>query len=191
MGERCLCHTMNVDRRRYLALAGGAVTTAAAGCSGGSSDTTTTSGGQTSTTGGSGGSAKIVGMYTEGGNYYFDPIGLYVEPGTTVTFENRSGAHTSTSYSSDNDAKQRIPKDAQGWDSGILTSVGATFDVTFDVKGTYDYYCTPHKTLDMIGRIVVGEAGGPAEGSMPPDGKVPTSDKIISEKSISYDSFQG
>ncbi len=33
--------------------------------------------------------------------------------------------------------------------------------------------------MGMITWIVVGEPGGPAEGSMPPDGSVPTSQQII------------
>ncbi|GGL51821.1 hypothetical protein GCM10009039_07600 [Halocalculus aciditolerans] len=130
-------------------------------------------------------------MYTENGEYYFDPIGLYVEKGTTVTFVNESGAHTSTSYSEDNDAENRIPSGAETWDSGTLTEEDATFDHAFNTTGTFDYFCIPHKSLEMIGRIVVGEPGGPAEGTMPPDGTVPASEKIVSEKSISYDSFQG
>lgn len=118
-------------------------------------------------------------MVTEGDDYLFDPIGLHVEPGTTVTFENAQGSHNSVSYA------DRIPDGAAEWS----TTVGETAEHTFEEPGTYDYYCQPHKTLGMVGRVVVGEPGGPAEGSMPPDGNVPASDVIVEEGSVSYDAF--
>lgn len=118
-------------------------------------------------------------MVTEGSNYYFDPVGLFVEPGTTVTFENAAGSHNSVSY------ENRIPSAASTWS----TTVGETADHTFEEPGTYDYYCQPHRTLGMVGRIVVGEPGGPADGSMPPDGEVPDSGTIVDEGSVSYEAF--
>lgn len=122
---------------------------------------------------------KTVEMKTEGEAQFFDPIGLFVEPGTTVTFENVSGFHNSESY--DN----RIPSAAGTWS----TAVGETGEHTFDEPGTYDYYCQPHKTLGMVGRLVVGEPGGPAEGSMPPDGDVPDSQTIVDQGRVGYDAF--
>ena len=124
-----------------------------------------------------------VSMVTEGSEYYFDPIGLAVEPGDTVEWVNESGSHSSTSYD------DRVPEGAETWDSGVLSEEGATFRHTFETGGTYDYFCTPHRTLEMVGRVVVGEPGGPAEGSMPPDGDVPASDAIVEAGSVSYDSF--
>jgi len=118
-------------------------------------------------------------MVTDGDEYYFDPIGLYVEPGTTVTFENAAGSHNSVAYT------DRIPSEAGGWQ----TSTGETADHTFEEPGTYDYYCAPHQTLGMVGRIVVGEPGGPAEGSVPPDGDVPDSATIVEEGSVTYEAF--
>lgn len=137
--------------------------------------------------------STTVQMVTEGSDYYFDPIGLFVEPGTTVTWQNESGSHSATAYKEGNGPATvtRIPESAEAWDSGILTEQGATYQYRFDTTGTYDYFCTPHKTLGMVGRIVVGEPGGPAEGSMPPDGEVPTSQTIVEQESVSYDTFTG
>lgn len=115
--------------------------------------------------------------------YYFDPVGLAVEPGTTVEWSNRSGEHSSTAY------EDRIPSEAAAWDSELLSEEGETFSHTFDAEGTYDYFCTPHQALGMVGRIVVGEPGGPAEEDMPPDGEVPDSQRIVDEGSVSYDDF--
>ena len=153
--------------------------------------TQTGTGTGTGTAGGGGGATNTVQMVTESGSYYFDPIGLFVEPGTTVTWTIQSGSHSSTAYAEGNGAASvtRIPQGAEPWDSGILSEQGATFTHTFETTGTYDYFCTPHKALGMVGRIVVGEPGGPAEGSMPPDGEVPQSQTIVDQGAVSYSEF--
>lgn len=139
------------------------------------------------------GGEASVDMMTDGNEFIFDPVGLYVEPGTEVTWVNQSGGHSSTAYVEGNPQSEtrRIPEDAEGWDSGFVSEEGAEFSHTFEVEGTYDYYCTPHKTQGMVARIVVGSPGGPAEGSTPPDGDVPESSAIVEQGTISYDDFQG
>ncbi|MFC7116347.1 plastocyanin/azurin family copper-binding protein [Natronoarchaeum sp. GCM10025703] len=117
------------------------------------------------------------------GNNYFDPIGLHVQPGTTVRFEIAAGTHSATAY------ENRIPLDASPFDSGVISSGG--YEYTFEEPGTYDYYCIPHKTVGMVGRIVVGNPGGPAEESPIPDGDVPESDAIVEQGAIAYGSGTG
>lgn len=147
----------------------------------------------TETTDGADDGTSTVAMITDGNEYYFDPIGLFVEQGATVTWTNESGAHSSTAYQDGNGSAEttRIPEDAVAWDSGTLSEEGATFEHTFETTGTFDYFCIPHKMLGMIGRIVVSEPGGPAEGSMPPDGDVPESQTIVEQGSVSYEEFSG
>ena len=199
--------TAGVKRRQVLKSSGLIATTAItslAGCSSGSTGDTAADGegGETTDDGGTGGdtptttspsgsSSKTVLMVTEGGTYYFDPIGLFVESGETVTFEVKSGNHSATAYDRGNEYANvtRIPDGAEGWDSGVLSGQGTTFDHTFETAGTYDYFCIPHKRLGMVGRIVVGEPGGPAEGSMPPDGTVPESQAIVDRGAVSYEEF--
>jgi plastocyanin len=132
-------------------------------------------------------------MVTEGSEYYFDPIGLFVESGDTVTFEIQSGSHSATAYKEGTSSASvnRIPESAETFNSETLSEQGATYEHTFETTGTYDYFCIPHKSLGMVGRIVVGEPGGPAEGSMPPDGDVPESQTIVDQGSVSYSSFSG
>ncbi|MEX2541625.1 MAG: plastocyanin/azurin family copper-binding protein [Trueperaceae bacterium] len=95
-------------------------------------------------------------MVTEGSSFYFDPVGLLVEPGTTVRFINESGQHTATAYCEGNGKSNRIPEGAECWDSGMLVEEGATFEVTLTEEGVYDYFCLPHESLGMVGRIIVG-----------------------------------
>lgn len=151
---------MSLRRREFLATTGAAI----------GLGTTGTATAQDGTT---------VQMITDGSTYYFDPIGLHVEPGTTVTFENVAGSHNSVAY------EDRIPDGATAWS----TPIGQTATHTFEEPGTYDYYCQPHRTLGMVGRIVVGEPGGPAAGSMPPDGDVPTGETIVEQDRVPYEAF--
>ena len=114
-------------------------------------------------------------------NNYFDPIGLYVEPGTTVRFEIEAGSHSAIAY------EDRIPAKATPFDSGTISQGG--FEYTFETPGTYDYYCIPHQSMGMVGRIVVGEPGGPAEAIPIPDGDVPESEVILEQETVSIDQF--
>ena len=193
-----------MERRQILKSVGLAATASLAGLAGCSSpnsgtgsetDTTPTPSGQspTGTETSQQGGTPIVQMGTGASEYYFDPIGLFVESGTTVTFRIESGSHSATAYQEGNGPASvtRIPEAAQAWDSGILSERGATFEHTFETSGTHDYYCIPHKTLGMVGRIVVDEPGGPAEGSMPPDGKVPESQTIVEQGTVPYSDFSG
>jgi len=86
------------------------------------------------------------------GNHEFSPADLTVEPGTTVAFEWDSGGHTVTVDSQPDDANW------SGVDS--TQSEGHTLTHTFDVEGTYDYYCQPHQS-QMQGTITVGDADEP------------------------------
>ena len=96
-----------------------------------------------------------------GSRVWFDPIGLYVEPGATVRWIVRENVHTATAYHPRNDNHPlRIPESAVPWDSGFLVNPGDHFDVTLTVPGVYDYYCMPHEAVGMVGRIVVGQPRG-------------------------------
>jgi len=97
-----------------------------------------------------------------GSRVWFDPIGLYVEPGTTVRWIVRENVHTTTAYHPRNDHHPlRIPESAVPWDSGYLVHSDDHFDVTLSVPGVYDYYCMPHEAVGMVGRIVVAKPLGP------------------------------
>jgi plastocyanin len=103
-----------------------------------------------------------------GARVWFDPIGLYVQPGATVRWIVRENVHTTTAYHPANEHHElRIPERAVPWDSGVLVHPGDHFDVTLTVPGVYDYYCAPHEGAGMVGRIVVGAALGP--GAQPFD----------------------
>ena len=136
--------------------------------------------------------SHTVEMLTE---LYFDPVGLFVEPGETVSFENVSGTHSATAFHPEIETysiapKQRIPKDAPPWNTGMVNEAGAIRNVTFETVGTYDYFCIPHVHTGMVGRIVVGEAGGPATNDSNPYTSyysLPDSEQIVNEKTVPFD----
>ena len=173
-----------MHRRRILA-AGMVGIAGLAGCSSLGDDAGRT------TTSPSGNDTATVDMVFDESTNYFDPIGLAIDPGDAVSFVMQSGNHSATAYHEENALAEttRIPDEAAPFDSGVLTDEGETYEHTFDVAGTYDYYCTPHKMMGMVGRIVVGDPGGPAETGAIPDGSVPSSDEITKQGSVAYDEF--
>lgn len=144
------------SRRTVLRAAAGAVgASAIAGAAAAEGDDSV---GQAGTTTQQEEDGERVGMVTtEGALQLFTAPVLWVPPETTVTWVNRSGGHSTTAYAPANDRPQRIPDEADPWDSGTLTEEGATFESTFAVVGVYDYYCLPHEGLGMVGRLVVGD----------------------------------
>jgi plastocyanin len=108
------------------------------------------------------------------GQYYFDPVGVFIPVGGTVRwafpFSGGVGALmgiTISAFHPANDNHElRIPDGAQPFDSGPMNKVTdgfVAFEHTFTVEGTYDYFSASHEVLGMVGRIVVGKPGGPAE----------------------------
>lgn len=109
-------------------------------------------------------SLEVIEMRSDalGSRVWFDPIGLHVEPGTTVRWLVRENVHTTTAYHPQNDHHPlRIPERAVPWNSGYLVNPRDHFEVTLTVPGVYDYYCTPHEAAGMVGRIVVARPAGP------------------------------
>jgi YVTN family beta-propeller protein len=87
-------------------------------------------------------SGKHVTILMQGPPQRFEPSRLEIEAGTTVEWVNQgTKVHTVTAENKD-------------WDSGSL-GPGEKFSKEFDQKGTFKYYCIPHRDIGMIGTIVV------------------------------------
>src|SRR4029078_5584582 len=92
-----------------------------------------------------------------GSRVWFDPVGLYVQPGTIVRWIAHENVHTTTAYHPKNDHhSRRIPDAATPWDSGFLVKPGASFEVTLKVPGVYDYYCMHHEGAALVARLCAG-----------------------------------
>ncbi len=137
------------------------------------------------------------------GLWYYDPVGLYLRPGQTVRWICTKWGSSVTAFHPENDNRElRIPEGAQPFDSGLMgDDVNTTFEWTFEVEGTYDYFSRNHEILGLVGRIVVGRPGGPAEkplGYGGREGRTPTfprakevlefvsSQEVVEKKLIRY-----
>ena len=136
-------------RRRVLTALGTAFATAGAGCT---------------AVGSLGGVDGDVGMTAVA----FEPSSVTVTVGEEVVWYNNSArAHSITAY------EDGIPADAayfatggydsedaarEAWDgmNGAITN-GQQYAHTFEVPGTYNYFCIPHERGGMVGTVVVEE----------------------------------
>lgn len=111
-----------------------------------------------------------------GERVWFDPVGLRVDPGTTIRWVIESNVHTATAYHPANGGRpRRIPVGAKPWDSGYLVNPGDAFELLLEVPGVYDYYCLPHEQAGMVGRIVVGRPPFPPAALPLDDPPIPES----------------
>jgi len=77
-------------------------------------------------------------------NFEFSTPELHVAPGTTVRWRN-----TTSNY-------HTVTPDRHGyWTEWQTAGVGELFEVTFTQPGTYPYYCNPHRSLGMMGTVIV------------------------------------
>ncbi len=95
-------------------------------------------------------------------NYAFEPgtdSPLQIEPGTTVTFVWESDTHNIVVDSQPDDA---------GWEGHeTIENAGFEYEFTFEVEGTYEFFCRPHLNQGMEGTIEVGEGLGGNGGGGP------------------------
>ena len=106
----------------------------------------------------------------------FDPDELTIAPGDTVVWENVGNVgHSVTAYEDD------IPEEADYFASGGFDAEqaardgypsqgdipgGESYEHTFEVTGTYEYFCIPHEAVGMVGTITVQEGGAAEAGAV-------------------------
>lgn len=138
-----------MNRRRFLAGVGASALASAAGCA-------------------SIGTAENVDGDVGMSATAFHPAEFTVSVGDDVVWYNNSvRAHSVTAY------EESLPDGAEffctgdfdteaaareAWDGmhGAIES-GETYSYTFDVPGTYGYFCIPHEQAGMVGQVVVEE----------------------------------
>ncbi|MFB6269903.1 MAG: plastocyanin/azurin family copper-binding protein [Halobacterium sp.] len=96
-------------------------------------------------------SDPVVVTVAPGGSLVFDPETVTVAAGTTVRWEWDAGGHN-----------VRVASQPEGanWTGteGSATDTygsGHVYEFTFEVAGTYEYYCAPHRSAGMTGSVVV------------------------------------
>lgn len=99
--------------------------------------------------------------------FYFEPTGLYIEPGDTIRFIADSPHHTVTALHEQHGYPfSRVPEGVGPLSSPVIP-VGQTWEYTFETAGVYDLLCIPHELFGMSIRVVVGEATGPGAQPVP------------------------
>lgn len=85
----------------------------------------------------------------------FVPDLLQINAGDTVKFLVGDKGHNTVSD------KNMVPEGTEPWKSKI----GKEFEITFTADGTYGHFCQPHRTLGMVGLILVGDASANYEAA--------------------------
>jgi len=96
---------------------------------------------------------KEVLMGTDAGGLKFVPEKIQVCVGDSVKWINNKGGPHNVVFDEDNIPEgvdqEKISMDEQ------LGEEGDTFVMKFDTKGTYDYYCEPHRGAGMNAQLIV------------------------------------
>lgn len=118
--------------------------------------------------------------------FFFEPVGLFIEPGDTIRFLGNSPHHTVTAYHLLQGKPQRVPRAVEPFSSPMI-ALTQHWEYTFTVPGVYDVWCGPHENYGMVMRIVVGEATGPAmeaPDDFGPEGTYGAAGTVLSDPAI-------
>lgn len=118
--------------------------------------------------------------------FFFQPTGLFVEPGDIVSFIADSPHHTATAYHAQHVKAQRVPEGVEPFSSPIIP-INESWEYTFTEPGVYDLWCGPHEQYGMAMRVVVGEASGPAMepiADFSPGGVFATAGTVLSDPAL-------
>lgn len=103
----------------------------------------------------------------------FEPETVTIPPGDTVRWRNVGEIeHTITAY------ENEVPKQEEyfaigGFESEEaaqkhlhdgLVAPGERFEHTFDVSSLYEYYCIPHESAGMLGKVRVNKKTSSGDG---------------------------
>ena len=96
-------------------------------------------------------------------NFQFSPKNFTVNVGDTIRWQ-RDDSTGSISHTTTSDV---IPAGAASWDSPISQN-NPSYTYVVTVAGTYNYVCTPHAAMGMVGSFVASPASGTDQvGSAP------------------------
>src|SRR5689334_10026564 len=84
----------------------------------------------------------------------FTPANFTINVGDTIVWMWTEGTHTTTSTT--------IPVGAQAWDQ-LLDQNNTSYMYVVTITGTYNYWCTFHNQMGMVGQFTVEQSSGIGE----------------------------
>jgi len=97
--------------------------------------------------------AADVKLGSDSGGLVFEPATVTINKGESVTWKNNAGFPHNIMFDED-----EIPAGANAdklSNEDYLNAPGETVTRTFDVSGSYSYYCEPHQGAGMQGKVIV------------------------------------
>jgi plastocyanin len=103
-------------------------------------------------------------MLQQGAKYLFNPANFTINPGDVVEFVNVSGGPHNVAFDKDKipaGAREILNREMKQRQSDLmgpfLTKANEVYAIAFTgaPKGTYNYFCLPHRALGMVGVITV------------------------------------
>lgn len=123
--------------------------------------------------------------------FFYQPTGLFIEPGDTVRFIADTPHHTATAYHAQHVKTQRVPEGVEPFSSPVIP-INESWEYTFTEPGVYDLWCGPHEQYGMAMRLVVGEATGPGAepvSDFSPEGVFATAGTVLSDPALAPDNI--
>ncbi|WP_416839011.1 halocyanin domain-containing protein [Haloferax sp. DFSO52] len=108
-----------------------------------------------------------VGAEGNGGALAFAPAGVWIDVGTTVTWE----------WTGEGGGHNVIASEGASLESGApVAEAGSTYEYTFEEgdAGITKYHCAPHEALGMLGAVAVGEEVPVVTNEPPSGGNLPS-----------------
>lgn len=97
-----------------------------------------------------------VGASGNGGDLAFSPSGIWIDEGTTVIWEwTGNGGDHNVVANGENSAFENTHTDINSGDP--IGDEGHTYEYTFEEGGRTGYVCVPHRGVNMLGAVAVGE----------------------------------
>merc|ERR1712060_42858 len=96
--------------------------------------------------------AADVKLGSDSGGLVFEPSTVTINKGESVTWKNNAGFPHNIMFDED-----EIPSGANAdalSNEDYLNAPGETVTRTFDVSGSYSYYCEPHQGAGMQGKVI-------------------------------------
>ncbi|XP_068646464.1 plastocyanin-like [Aristolochia californica] len=89
------------------------------------------------------------------GSLAFVPNEFSIPAGEKIVFKNNAGFPHNVIFEEDEIPTGVDVSKISMSEEDLLNAAGEVFSVTLDAKGTYTFYCSPHRGAGMVGKVTV------------------------------------